>query len=92
MGKWIIGFLAGVLMGAALTGCATSNTALSDKFDEKTVEAECARSIEYFNDRDYQAILDMGSDEMKAALTAEGFAEQCDPILDKCGTDRKSVV
>lgn len=58
---------------------------LPEQFDEETVKAEAEKAIEYFNERDYQSILDMGSDEFQEALTAEEFASQCDPYLDKCG-------
>jgi hypothetical protein len=84
-----------------LTGCGQSK--LSDTFDEETVKAEAMKSIEYFNERDYQSILDMGSEELKESITEEEFAKASNPYLDKCGefkeigktvvvgsTDRKS--
>lgn len=66
-----------------LAGCA--NNKLSDSFDEETVKAEAMKSIDYFNQRDYQSIIDMGSDELKNSITTEEFAKASDPYLDKCG-------
>ena len=54
-------------------------------FDEETVKAEAERAIGYFNDQDYQSIIDMGSDAFQELLTAEEFAAQSDPYLEKCG-------
>lgn len=68
-----------------LTGCQGGSTKLSDKFDEETVKSEAMRSVEYFNERDYESIIEMGSDEFKEIITVEEFAEQCDPVLDKRG-------
>ncbi|MDD3217552.1 MAG: DUF3887 domain-containing protein [Lachnospiraceae bacterium] len=68
-----------------LMGCSTPSTKLSDKFDEETVKSEAMRSVEYFNDRDYASIIEMGSEELKASITEAQFAEQCDPYLDKDG-------
>lgn len=70
-----------------ISGC--SKNELSDKFDEETVKSEAVKSVEYFNDKDYQAILDMGSEEFKESITAEQFADACDPYLDKCGSFEK---
>lgn len=84
----MIGLLAVSLLALGLLGCASQN-ALSEKFDEDTVKAACEESIGYFNERNYQAIIDMGNQEMKDAITAESFAEQCDPMLDKCGKFNK---
>ncbi len=67
-----------------LTGCA-KGAKLSEKFDEETVKAEAMKAVEYFNQRDYASILAMGSEELKAALTEEAFAQAVDPYLDKNG-------
>lgn len=78
-----------VLMAVMLlTGCA-KGAKLSDKFDEETVKAEAMKAVEYFNERDYAAILAMGSEEFKEALTEEAFAQAVDPYLDKNGTFMK---
>lgn len=58
---------------------------LPEGFDEETVKAEAEKAIGYFNDQDYQSILDMGSDAFQELLTVEEFAVQCDPYLEKCG-------
>ncbi len=86
----ILGLLAGLSMVlCVLTGCQPQNARLPDSFDEEEVEEEALRSITFFHERDYQSILDMGSQELKESITAEEFAEQCDPILDKRGTFRE---
>lgn len=77
-----------VLMGlvwslSLLTACGQNK--LSDKFDEDKVKEEAMKSIGYFNERDYQSIMDMGSEDFKSAITAEEFAKVSDPYLDKCG-------
>ena len=76
MGKKIKYLLIGILAAAALTGCAQSK--LSDKFDEETVKEEAMKSVELFNERDYQAIIDMGDDRLKESITAEQFAQASD--------------
>ena len=84
----LAGIAAAAILAAAafsLAGCAGAASKLSDKFDEETVKSEAMKSIEYFNERDYESIREMGSEELKDAITAESFAEQCDPLLDKCG-------
>ncbi len=58
---------------------------LSEKFDEALVISEAERAIEYFNNKDYQSIIDMGDESMKASITAEEFAKQCDEPMAKCG-------
>ncbi len=87
MGKKIKYLLIGILAAAALTGCAQSK--LSDKFDEETVKEEAMKSVELFNERDYQAIIDMGDDRLKENITAEQFAQASDPYLDKRGEFEK---
>lgn len=67
----------------SITACGAQS--LPEAFDEETVKAEAERAIGYFNDQDYQSIIDMGSDEFQKILTAEEFTAQCDPYLEKCG-------
>lgn len=81
--KFIIGALLMVWSAVLLTGCGKGN--LSDTFDEDTIKAEAMKSIEYFNQREYQSILDMGADELKNSITAEQFADVSNPYLDQCG-------
>lgn len=83
--KWlgILGMMV-IMMSMFLGGCAGASK-LSDKFDEETVKAEAMKTIELFNERNYQGIIDMGSDELKASITADVFSEQCDPYLNKDG-------
>lgn len=73
-----------VIMISGFCGC-NANSELPECFDEETVETEVKRSIEYFNERDYQSVIDMGEGIMDQMITAEAFAEQADPYLDKCG-------
>lgn len=81
--------LAGILMGVVLlTGCGR-DTKLPESFDEETVRQESEKAMEYFNDRDYQSIIEMGNDELKAGMTKKDFADQCDPYLDKRGDFEK---
>lgn len=67
----------------AITAC--GEQPLPEPFDEETVKTEAQRAIDYFNDRDYQSIIDMGSDAFQEALTEEDFAAQSDPYHEKCG-------
>ncbi len=68
----------------AVSGCGEGN-GLSDKFDEETVMEKAMVAVGYFNERDYQGIIDMGSEIMQASITAEQFQAASDPYLDKCG-------
>lgn len=72
-----------ILLIAALTGCGQNE--LSSVFEEDTIKQEAMKAIEFFNARDYQSIIDMGSDALKESITAEEFAQASDPYLDKCG-------
>lgn len=74
-----------IFLNMGLMGCQSKDTELSDKFDEETVKSEAMKSIELFNKKDYDGIIEMGIEEFKEKLSAEDFAKQCDPILDKRG-------
>ena len=74
-----------------LTGCQSLGTELPESFDEERMEEEALRAIDCFNEKDYQSVLDMGCTEFQEFLTAEEFAEQCDPILDKRGKFREII-
>ncbi len=88
----IAGLLTGLSMVVCLlTGCQSLGTELPESFDEERMEEEALRAIGYFNEKDYQSVLDMGCTEFQEFLTAEEFAEQCDPILDKRGKFREIV-
>ena len=73
----------------ALTACGAQP--LPEQFEEDTVREAAEQAISYFNEKDYQSILDMGCTEFQEFLTAEEFAEQCDPILDKRGKFREII-
>ena len=88
--------LAGLLTGLSmviclLTGCQSLGTELPDSFDKEGMEEKVLCAIDCFNKKDYQSILDMGCTEFKEFITAEEFAEQCDPMLDKRGEFREIV-
>lgn len=71
------------IMILSITACGAQP--LPEGFDEETVKAEAEKAIGYFNEQDYQSIIDMGSDAFRDLLTAEEFASQSDPYLEKCG-------
>ena len=57
--KGMIGKIAGVfMMILTLTACGAQP--LPEQFDEETVKAEAQKAVDYFNDQDYQSIIDMG--------------------------------
>lgn len=88
----IAGMLTGLSMVVCLlTGCQSLDTELPESFDEERMEEEALRAIDCFNEKDYQSVLDMGCTEFQEFLTAEEFAEQCDPILDKRGKFREII-
>lgn len=88
----IAGMLTGLSMVVCLlTGCQSLGTELPESFDEERMEEEALRAIDYFNEKDYQSVLDMGCTEFQEFITAEEFAEQCDPILDKRGKFREII-
>lgn len=60
--KGILVRIAGMLV-VILTLTACGAQSLPDQFDEETVKAEAIKAVGYFNERDYQGIIDMGSDE-----------------------------
>ncbi|MDD3361931.1 MAG: DUF3887 domain-containing protein [Hespellia sp.] len=80
-----------LILVVMLAGCSSASTELSDQFDEETVKAEAMKSIDLFNSKDYQGIIDMGSDEMKESITADEFKKQSDPYLDKNGSFKEIV-
>ena len=53
----------------ALTACGAQP--LPEQFEEDTVMEAAEQAISYFNEQDYQSIIEMGSDEFQKALTAE---------------------
>lgn len=83
-GKFCAGVL-GMLVSLLLVGCSGPGSELPDSFDEETVKSEAMKAVDLFNARDYQGIIDMGDDNLKAAITEEVFAKQGDPYLDKDG-------
>ena len=88
--KGLFGRIAGLcIMILFITACGAQS--LPEGFDEETVKAEAERAIGYFNDQDYQGIIDMGSDAFQELLTAEEFAAQSDPYLNKCGEYQEIV-
>lgn len=77
-------FIAMAVLAAVFTaGCGQAK--LPESFSEEEVKKEAEKSIALFNERDYAGLIEMGSEELKAGITEEQFAEACDPYLDKCG-------
>lgn len=72
-----------VLAAVFTAGCGQAK--LPEGFSEEEVKEEAQKSIALFNERDYAGLLELGSEELKASITEEQFAEACDPYLDKCG-------
>lgn len=66
-----------------LAGCGQGG--LPEKFEEEAVKEKSMTAVTYFNERNYQGIIDMGSREFQESITAEQFAEVSDSYLDKCG-------
>lgn len=58
---------------------------LPEQFDAAAVEADAKQSIEYFNEGDYQGIIDMSQGLMDDSVTVEQFAQQCDSLLEELG-------
>lgn len=58
---------------------------LAEIYDEELVIAEAQRAIEYFNEHDYQSIIDMGDENLKSSVTADDFAKQCDEPMKEWG-------
>lgn len=87
MKKKILLIIAILFILQCFTGCSsTTSSTLPESFDEETVTSKAEEAISLFNERDYQSIIDMGDETLKNAITAEEFASQCDPYLDKDGT------
>lgn len=74
-----------VMLGMLLMLTACGAQPLPEQFEEDTVKASAEQAIGFFNEQDYQSILDMGSAEFQEVLTVEEFANQCDSYLEKCG-------
>lgn len=88
--KQIVFVIIGVIwLSALMTGCGQSK--LSDTFNEETIKEEAMKAIGYFNEKDYQSIIEMGSKELKESITAEEFAKASDPYLDKCGAFKEII-
>ena len=72
-----------VLAAVFTAGCGQAK--LPESFSEEEVKKEAEKSIALFNERDYAGLIEMGSEELKAGITEEQFAEAGNPYLDKCG-------
>jgi len=62
-----------------------SKTQLAECFTEEAVLDKAKEAIELFNNREYQAVIDMSEGGMDNFITAEEIAVQCDEILDERG-------
>ena len=72
-----------LVMLFALTACGAQP--LPEQFEEDTVREAAEQAISFFNEKDYQSIIEMGNDDFQRVLKEEEFASQSDPYLDKCG-------
>lgn len=82
--QFVVVMIGLIWLSALMIGCGQSK--LSDTFDEETIKEEAMRAIGYFNEKNYQGLIDMGSKELKESITVEELAKASDPYLDKCGT------
>lgn len=80
-----------VVLMLVLTLTACGAQPLPEQFDEETVKAEAEKAIGYFNDHDYQSIIDMGSDVFQEVITVDNFASQSEPYHEKCGAFQEIV-
>ncbi len=76
----VTGFILSVFI---LAGCGQGG--LPEKFEEEAVKEKAMTAVAYFNERNYQGIIEMGSKELQESITAEQFAEVSDPYLEQCG-------
>lgn len=83
------------LMAAVFLLSACKGSTLASAFNENDVKALAQALIQEFNKKNYEAIIEKGSDLMKTALTLEQWQETVDPYVDKAGafkTIEKEVV
>ncbi|MDO5725116.1 MAG: DUF3887 domain-containing protein [Tissierellia bacterium] len=73
-----------VLTLALFTACGKKE--LSDTFDEDTVIEETKKAIDYFNSQDFEALIDMGDENLKTAIDEAQFKEAYDQIIAEIGT------
>ena len=88
--KLIFCFMAVLIL---LTACKGST--LASAFNKDDVKASAQALIQEFNIKNYEAIIEQGSDLMKSSLTLEQWQETVDPYVDKAGafkTIEKEVV
>ena len=60
-----------LVMLFALTACGAQP--LPEQFEEDTVREAAEQAIRYFNEKDYQSIIEMGNDDFQRVLTEEEF-------------------
>ena len=80
-----IRFIAILLLSALMLCACKSGSSLADVFSEEDVKAKAKEAIELFNAKEYQSLIDMGTDEFKAAVTVEQFEQAGDSALEKLG-------
>lgn len=82
-------FIAAACMLGMLSGC--GNAKIPAGFKEEEIRKNAMEAIGYFNDRNYESIIEMGSEELKNSITEEQFAAAGDPYLDKRGSFQEIV-
>lgn len=70
-------------LAAVLTGCASNK--LSDDYDEDEVKAKAEEVVNLVNARDYEAVIELIPEELRAELTVEGLKTAWDERLTECG-------
>ncbi len=58
---------------------------LSEVFNQETLIEEAKRAVGYFNDADYQNVIDMGNGILDEVITVEKFEELCSERMAECG-------
>ena len=79
------GLLVAVILLIALYNSSGPKHKMAEMFDEEEVMSMAKEAVEYFNERDYQSMIDMMTEEYAGENTEESLAEQYDSVLDECG-------
>lgn len=78
--------LHGILaLAAALCLTACSGTDLGEGFDEAAVKADAQKAVDYLIEGKYQECVEMMSQDMQAALTAEALGANVEAVKEQTG-------
>lgn len=81
--KWVAMALAMAASAFLLAGC--SGTKLSDAFDEEEVKAAAQKAIDHLIAGEYEECMELMSEEMQAAISAEVLASNMETIAEQKG-------